>query len=285
MRLVIATLAAALFAAACDETPQPSGAIGVDEANGEAREEIVVALKRVPNIIDLSYTYDENTLYWPTSELFEKKTVFEGETEGGYYYSAYWIATAEHGGTHLDAPIHFYEGGVSADEIPLKRLSAMGFVIDVSEEINGFPDALITVQMLDSVLDYSPEMKDAIILIRTGWGNRWPDAKSYLGTEKRGEEGAAELHFPGLSEEAARWLVQKDIAAVGIDTASIDRGQSKLFRAHQELGRAGIPIFENVANLHELKNLAPLKITALPMKIGGGSGAPLRIIASPIQDD
>lgn len=98
MRLVIATLAAALFAAACDETPQPSGAIGVDEANGEAREEIVVALKRVPNIIDLSYTYDENTLYWPTSELFEKKTVFEGETEGGYYYSAYWIATAEHGG-------------------------------------------------------------------------------------------------------------------------------------------------------------------------------------------
>ena len=69
--------------------------------------------------IDLTHDYSEETLYWPTSEPFRMETVFEGEAEGGYHYSAYKFCTAEHGGTHLDAPIHYAEGRLANHEIPL----------------------------------------------------------------------------------------------------------------------------------------------------------------------
>jgi len=87
------------------------------------------------------------------------------------------------------------------------------------------------------------------------------------------------LHFPGLHPDAARWLVrQRDVKAVGLDTASIDYGQSKLFESHQVFGAANVPVFENVANLDRLPR-RNLSVIALPMKIDGGSGGPLRAMA------
>jgi hypothetical protein len=66
---------------------------------------------------DLSYDFSDKTPYWPTSELFRLNTDFEGITPGGYYYSAYSFCAAEHGGTHLDAPVHFAEGKWSTDQM------------------------------------------------------------------------------------------------------------------------------------------------------------------------
>ena len=87
------------------------------------------------------------------------------------------------------------------------------------------------------------------------------------------------LHFPGLSEPAARWLVtERGIRAVGIDTASIDRGQSTAFESHRVLSAAAVPVFENVANLDRLP-AEGFHVVALPMKIEGGSGGPLRAMA------
>ena len=118
-----------------------------------------------------------------------------------------------------------------------------------------------------------------IVLLHTGSGKFWPDRKTYMGTDKLGPEAVPLLHFPGLSPKAARWLVEKrKIKAIGLDTPSIDFGQSTLFESHQVLFKANIPAFENVANLH----LLPAKgafVIALPMKIKDGSGGPLRIIA------
>jgi kynurenine formamidase len=115
------------------------------------------------------------------------------------------------------------------------------------------------------------------VLVRTGWAARWPDAARYLGTAKRGD--TAELHFPGVGPEAARWLVERRaVKAVGIDTASIDRGTSTGFETHQVLAAAGVPVFENLANLERLPARGAT-VVALPMKIGGGSGGPLRALA------
>ena len=119
----------------------------------------------------------------------------------------------------------------------------------------------------------------SFILFHTGYGSFYPDAKKYLGTEERGAEAVAKLHFPGIDPAAAEWLVKnRKIKGVGLDVASVDYGQSKDFKTHQILYEQNIPGFENVANLDKL----PVKgafIIALPMKIKGGSGGPLRIVA------
>lgn len=230
--------------------------------------------------IDLSYDFSAETPYWPTSEPFRLNTDFEGITPGGYYYSAYSFCAAEHGGTHLDAPVHFAEGKWTTDQIPLENLTGETVVIDVSDKALANPDYQITAEDIQAWEKTNGTLADhSIILFRTGYGTHYPDAKKYLGTDERGAEAVAKLHFPGIHPAAAEWLIQnRKIKAVGIDTASIDYGQSKDFKTHQTFYSANIPGFENVAYLDKL----PVKgayVVALPMKIKGGSGAPLRIIA------
>ena len=119
----------------------------------------------------------------------------------------------------------------------------------------------------------------AIVLLRTGYGAFWPDAKRHLGTAERDADAVARLRSPGLHPDAARWLAdERRLDAIGIDTPSIDFGQSTLFKAHRVLFEQNIPAFENVANLSWLPATGA-SIIALPMKIRGGSGAPLRIVA------
>jgi kynurenine formamidase len=229
---------------------------------------------------DLSYDFSDKTPYWPTSEPFRLNTDFEGITSGGYYYSAYNFCAAEHGGTHLDAPVHFAEGKWSTEQIPLDNLTGNAVVIDVSAKAMTNPDYQITVADIESWEESNgPVAENSIVLFRTGYDTFYPDAKKYLGTDERGAEAVAKLHFPGIDPAAAEWLTRnRKIKAVGIDTASIDYGQSNDFKTHQIFYGANIPGFENVANLAKV----PAKgayVVALPMKIKGGSGAPLRMIA------
>ncbi len=230
--------------------------------------------------IDLSYAYDEETIFWPTAESFHLDTVFAGTTEGGYYYSAFQFCLAEHGGTHLDSPVHFSEGKWSVDEIPLDKLMGQAFVIDVSENALQDRDYLISVEDIqnwESAYGQIPD--DAILLFRTGYETYWPDREAYMGTAERGPEAVAKLHFPGIDPELAQWLVDnRSIKAVGLDTPSLDYGQSTLFESHQILNGQNILGFENLAKLSELPAVGSWVI-AMPMKIRGGSGAPLRILA------
>lgn len=230
--------------------------------------------------IDLTYDYSAETIYWPTSEKFKMDTVAVGFMEGGFYYESYQISTAEHGGTHLDAPIHFSEGKQSTEQIPLDRLIGPAKVIDVSERALGNPDYLVSIEDITRWEAEHGSLEDGdILLIRTGYGQFWPDPERYLGTSLRGPEGVANLHFPGLDPDAAIWLVEnRNIDAFGIDTASIDYGQSTLYETHQALFAANIPAFENVANMDQLPATGA-EVVALPMKIKAGSGGPLRIIA------
>jgi kynurenine formamidase len=229
--------------------------------------------------IDLTYAFNDSTIYWPTAEDFTLETVAAGMTEGGYYYAAYNFSAAEHGGTHLDAPVHFAANGMPADEIPLSRLIGPAVVVDVASKVADDPDYLVSVEDLEAFEASFGEIPNgAIVLLRTGWGEHWPNPERYLGTSVTGPDAVPRLHFPGLDPAAAAWLVEeRTISAVGIDTPSIDRGQSTDFRSHQILYAADIPGFENVANLETMPETDGY-VVALPMKIEGGSGGPLRIV-------
>ncbi|MDH3206762.1 MAG: cyclase family protein [Gemmatimonadota bacterium] len=229
--------------------------------------------------LDLTHSFSESTIYWPTDTAgFQLEQLSFGPTDGGWFYASYAFSSAEHGGTHLDAPIHFARGRLTNDQIPLSALMGPAAVVDVSDRAD--QDYLVTVADLTSWESEHGELPDGgILLLRTGWGARWGDRMAYLGTDRIGADAVADLHFPGLGAEAAEWLVtNRGVVAVGIDTPSIDRGQSADFRAHVVLYAENISGFENVANLDLLPTTGSF-VVALPMKIEGGSGGPLRIVA------
>lgn len=229
--------------------------------------------------IDLTHPFNPQSVYWPTAKMFDKETVFQGATDGGYYYSAFNFAAAEHGGTHLDAPIHFAEGALPADQVPVDQLIGPGVVIDVAARAAKDVDYLVTVEDIEAHEQAHGAIPEgAIVLINTGRAGLYPGRETYMGTAERGPEAVAKLHFPGLSKEGAELLVARGIGAVGIDTPSIDYGQSKTFDTHVVLMTNNIPAFENVADMSELPPTGAT-IIALPMKIEGGSGGPLRIVA------
>lgn len=230
--------------------------------------------------IDLTHDFSEQTIYWPTADEFKKTTVFRGKTDAGFYYEAYNYCGAEHGGTHVDAPIHFAANRKTVDQIPVEQLIGQGIVVRISHKVKENRNYQLTTKDLrDWENKHGTIPNDSILLIDTGSSSYWPDKQDYMGTDKRGQQGVAELQFPGLHPQAAKFLVtERRIKAVGLDTPSIDFGGSKLFQSHQILYMKNVPAFENVANLDQL----PVKgftVIALPMKIKGGSGAPLRIVA------
>jgi len=230
--------------------------------------------------IDLTHALDADAVFWPTADEYRHEEVAHGPTEGGWFYSSYNITLSEHGGTHLDAPEHFAEGAQTVEAIPLSSLIGPAAVIDVSQASEADRDYLFTAEdILGWEKANGPLPEGAIVLFRTGFDRFWPDREKYMGTALRGQEGVDALHFPGLSHEAAELLAnERHIAAVGLDTPSLDYGQSKDFIAHRILLAKNIPGFENVANLGRLPAKGA-KVIALPTKIRNGSGAPLRIVA------
>jgi len=230
-------------------------------------------------LVDLTHPFNERTLYWPTApSTFKLQSLAFGPTPAGYFYSANAFSAPEHGGTHLDAPVHFFRTGRTADQIPLEQLIAPAVVIDVSSQTARDPDYRLT---RTDVLTWEQKNGNiaagSIVLLRTGWGSRWPNARAYLGDDTPGD--ASKLHFPSFGAEAARYLVGvRKAAALGADVASIDYGASKDFIVHQIAAAANVAGLENIANLGQLPLLGATVI-ALPMKIERGSGGPLRIIA------
>lgn len=231
-------------------------------------------------IVDLSYPFDDKTIFWPTEKGFQFEKRFEGVTPAGFFYTANRFCTAEHGGTHIDAPVHFYKDRNTVDVIPLEQLMGSGIVVDVTEKCDADRDYQVQVDdFLAWERRHGSLPEGVIVLVRTGFGKYWSDRAKYMGTDERGDSAVAKLHFPGLDPVAARWLANnRKVKVIGLDTPSIDYGQSKKFESHVTLFEKNIPALENVANL----DLLPEKgftIIALPMKIKGGSGGPVRIVA------
>jgi kynurenine formamidase len=230
-------------------------------------------------LVDLTHSYNADTLYWPTATTrFELTELAHGQTEGGYFYSAYSLSTPEHGGTHLDAPVHFSANGWPNDAIPLESLIAPGVVIDVTSKAAADRNYRLTVEDVQEFEARHGRIEPGtIVLLETGWSSRWPDALSYLGDDTPGD--ASRLSFPSYGADAARLLVeQRNVVMLGVDTASIDYGPSQDFMVHR------IAAARNVVGLENLMNLGALPATgftllALPIKVEGGSGGPVRVVA------
>ena len=230
--------------------------------------------------IDLTHEFSADSLYWPTAQRFQLEVESRAFTDRGYFYAANRYRASEHGGTHVDAPIHFAEKGQTVDQLPVEQLIGTAVVIDVSAKASQNADYQVTVADFETwEKQHGLIPQGAIVLLRTDFSRFWPQAKPYLGTNQRGAEAVPKLHFPGLHPEAARWLIaNRPIKAIGLDTASIDYGQSSLFESHQILLGKNIPAFENVTALDQLPTTGAF-VLALPMKIKNGSGGPLRIVA------
>lgn len=234
---------------------------------------------RNARMVDLTHAFDQSTVYWPTStEHFDLKRLSFGATPGGWFYASNEFSTPEHGGTHLDAPIHFSAEGQFADQVSLHNLVAPAVVLDISTQAANNPDYRLS---RDDVLAFEQKhgriQPGTIVLLRTGWSRFWPNRRAYLGDDTPGD--ASKLHFPSFGPEAARLLVtERKVAALGVDAASTDYGASTDFMVHRIAAEANVPGFENLTNLDQLP-AAGAVVIALPMKILQGSGAPLRAIA------
>ena len=230
-------------------------------------------------IVDLSHAYSSTTLYWPTSpSAFQLTPIHVGMTPAGFFYSAYTFATPEHGGTHLDAPVHFDSAGAAVHQVQFNRLVRPAVVIDVAAQAQADPDYRLTVADVEAFEQAHGRIAPTtIVLLRTGWSSRWGDRKGYFGDDTPND--ATQLHFPGFGADAARLLVEeRNAAALGIDSPSVDHGPSQDFVVHRIGAPRGVPNFENLTGLDLLPATGAIVI-ALPMKIEGGSGAPLRAVA------
>lgn len=259
------------------DKPTPVKPAGGDtQVGGDVRPSLDL---RTAKLVDLTHALDQQTLYWPTSpSAFQLTKLHAGMTEGGFYYSAYSLCTPEHGGTHLDAPVHFAEGAHSTDKVPLERLVGPAVVIDVRDKAKADSDYRLTAADVTAWEQKHGRIPaGAIVLMSTGWSAKWPDRKAYFGDDKPGD--ASNLHFPSYGADAAALLVtERKVAALGLDTASIDYGPATDFPVHRLVGKDNVSGLENLTNLDKL----PAKgawVAALPIKIAGGSGGPARVIA------
>jgi kynurenine formamidase len=280
-KIILALIAAILVAAVILMLPKRTSHApekGPDDRPVQTETGSVSTSLDESKIIDLTHPFDERAIYWPTAKPFEWQKEAWGKSAGGYWYTAGRYGASEHGGTHLDSPIHFGEGKQAMDEIPLTHLVGPATVIDVTAQCAKDADYRLTVEDIMAWENQNGKIADnSIVLVRTGWEKFWGDKKKYLGTDKPGD--TANLHFPGISREAAELLArQRRVDGVGLDTASLDHGPSKDFIAHQILNGANIYGLENVVNLDRLPAKGATLI-ALPMKIKGGTGGPVRIIA------
>jgi len=234
-------------------------------------------------VVDLTHPVGEGTIQWPTASMFHVSNEFAALVkDAGYWYESRDFSQAEHSGTHTDAPAHFFKDRWHTADIPLDRLIAPGVKIDIEERANNDPDTML---MVDDLMDWEEKYGDipekSIVIVHTGRGSMYFDKQQYFGRPEHvtDDQDVENLHFPGISPEAATWLTMKrNVVGVAIDTPSTDRGQSKKFLTHQVLGKHNVWGLENLANSDQLP---PRGFTVYNMvhKLDGGSGGPTRVVA------
>ncbi len=214
---------------------------------------------QAPRIVDLGHPLRESDPSWSGKPAFDR----EGTRANGRFESE------EHFGTHFDAPAHF-GGDWTTEQVPVDRLMGPGVVINVTGKPEDYQVTVADVKAFES--RHGPLPAGAVVLVATGWDVRWPDRKAYM------NERGGTKHFPGLSVEAARYLVERKVAGIAIDTPSVDYGPSEKYEAHNITNPANI---YHVENARGLTTLPPTGFTVIvaPINVAGGSGGPTRMFA------
>ncbi|GFT37515.1 uncharacterized protein NPIL_513951 [Nephila pilipes] len=243
--------------------------------------QLIIALNAAPlarKIVDMTYTFDETTQHYPGTKEFQTKVVMNGTEMNGIWVQGEDYSSAIHVGTHMDAPIHFSPSGVPVDELDITHLIAPAAVIDITAKAELDPDADLSVEDFlhwESITGQS--LNKTVVLLKCGWGKKWNNRTAFFGTP---DYDRTKLHSPGMTPESATWLMDnRDIYGFGSETVSLDKGNSQSFPVHQILLGRGIFGLENVANVDKIP-IYGAEIHVMPMKVGKGSGAPVRIIAT-----
>jgi kynurenine formamidase len=223
-------------------------------------------------VVDLTYAINDKLVPWPTDKRWFEAQANATVEKDGYFTRSFWML--EHYGTHLDAPIHFPPGTIPVDKIPAKQFFGPGVVIDVREESGKNPDYLLTTGRVEEWEKKHGRIPlGAIVLLRTGWASRWPDAAKY-----RNQDAKGKMHFPGFLAEAVKLLLERKVNGLGCDTLSVDYGASEDFAVHHLALGAGLFNLENLAGMEDLPEAGAFVIVA-PIKLEGGSGGPARVFA------
>jgi len=220
-------------------------------------------------LIDLTQPLGPATVLWPGSHPFTAETTVDHATHGAY---ARDLALPEHAGTHIDAPIHFDRSGATTDLLPLASLVRPAVRLDVRALVGDDPTFAVSARDIQDIeLGEGEIPAGCAVLVHTGWDRYLDDPKRYGG-------GCEPPAFPGLGAGAARLLVARGIAGIGIDTMGVDPGGSLTFAAHRITLPAGLWHAEGLVGLERVPARgAWLVVGALP--IVDGSGTPARVFA------
>jgi kynurenine formamidase len=232
-------------------------------------------------ILDMTYAFGDDSIYWPTGKSFKSTKVSWGINDQGWWYASNDYEANEHGGTHADAPIHFAQNGRTIDQVPLEEWIAPAVKIDVNQQCAKNRDYLLRVEDIENFeKKYGKIPARAWVIMFTGIGTQYyPNKQKVMGTEMTGKEAVDYLTFPGFSAESVTYLLkERDITGIAIDTPSIDYGKSKDFPVHRLLGGGNKLAVENIANLGKLPPVGAV-LYVIPMQIKNGTGSPARIFA------
>ncbi|HEY6266952.1 MAG TPA: cyclase family protein [Candidatus Acidoferrum sp.] len=223
-------------------------------------------------VLDLSYAISDKLVPWPEDVKFFEAKVNASVEKNGYFTRSFWML--EHYGTHLDAPAHFPPGKSTVDQIPVKQLFGPAVVMDVRTESGKDADYQLSAARIEEWEKRHGRIPEgSVVLLRTGWASRWPDARKY-----RNQDAQGKMHFPGFSAEAAKLLIERGASGLGCDTLSVDYGASSDYSVHHLALGAGLYHLENLADLSELPETGAFLVVA-PIKLEGGSGGPVRVFA------
>lgn len=219
-------------------------------------------------IVDLTQTLDAATATWPGEAGVCVTTTAAVDPDG---YLSRHVSMPEHVGTHVDAPGHMIAGGITVDRIPPDRLVRPVCVVDARDAVGTDPDAVVGVDVIErSEAHHGGIRRGDVVLVRTGWDRHTGDVDAYIGTEAP--------RCPGIGIEAAEHIVRCGAAGIGIDTMSVERGDSPDFPVHMLTLGAGLWHVEGLVGLGRLPARGAWIVVA-PLRLSGGSGAPARALA------
>ncbi len=221
-------------------------------------------------MVDLTHVLNKSVPQYAELHPFTQQKI--SSYESGYL--SYVLSMPEHIGTHVDAPNHFSPSGKSVDQLDIINLVGNAVVINIAEysRNSDYEFTLRDLRTWESL--HGPILKNSIVILRTGWESKWFQPKNYLNRDKNGV-----MHFPGFSCEVAEYLSQhRSVRALGTDTLSIDPGKSQDFCAHKVFLHKEKYAIEGLTNLEKLPARGAV-IVVSPIKVGGGTGAPARVIA------
>jgi kynurenine formamidase len=193
----------------------------------------------------------------------------------GGFYSQEWTF-GEHSGTHMDAPGHFVTGGRFSPEITPQELLVPIVVVDISERAERDPNTMLTVDDLRRFERRHGRIPEgALVCMDSGWATKVRDSRAF-----KGGDAFPDYNFPGYSLDAAMWLVERrEVTAIGVDTLSLDPGNSSTFPVHVNFLATDRYGLENLANLDRIPPRGAVAYVGL-IPWEEGSGGPCRVIAS-----